>query len=213
MIDVAGIAIKDSGNIEIETKAGLRRIKRVITVVDNSRDRHLGSDETYAMDICLWGESLEDLKPEKGKIICIKNVRISEYKGATQTVASESSCVYYHDVCMKNIETARIIKWYRGHSDSIKEIKNISQRSEIDNTSNIKSDIILPMTQYVNKGTFIGYVNIENIRTDDRSFYPACKFCNKKLTLELNQLFRCATCNKEFEEADYKYILRIRVSD
>ena len=55
---------------------------------------------------------------------------------------------------------------------------------------------LIPMLDLSLKEVFIIYCNLEYIRLNDKSYYPSCEICKRKVEENLDDTFECNRCHK-----------------
>ena len=127
----------------------------------------------------------------------------------------DSSEVHGQKFCMRSKETAKIVRWYKqiGTKDFI--VANISEGSGGGESSknNFGYGYLLPMVDISEKEAFVAFCTVEFIPLNDRSYYPACFTCNKKVEQGLDEKFECIKCDRKYDQPNYKYLVTVKLSD
>ncbi|GAA6006425.1 hypothetical protein JCM11491_004952 [Sporobolomyces phaffii] len=207
--DVLGI-VQDHGQLsEITAKATQKQIKkRELTIADRSN---------YVCRVTLWGKSAESWSEDGPSVVALKGVKVGDFGGRTLSVGGSSTVSIDPD-----IPEAHTLKgWWdtQGHSQSFQSHSNggASAGGSSFRPDQFKtlSDVVVENLGMAEKPDyFSSRATITYIKSDNMS-YPACPAdkCNKKVTNEAENSWRCEKCEQSYEAPQYRYILSLAVND
>lgn len=185
LIDFIG-AVKSIGEVQqiVLKKDGSVTFKRDVVLID----------ETGNVRLTLWG-SKTDAEIEVGDILALNAVSVKEFNGLNLSTLASSEIHRNLD-----IEESHVLKgWYEENGKNIKIIPRIQQES----FSFISE---LQENKFATLFCHVSYLKEDNL------YYNACEDCNRKVTKE-EDIYRCEKCNKEFNDCNARYILRLQVAD
>lgn len=226
--DVIGIVDSVGDLSEIISKASQKPVnKREITLVDDSK---------MSVRLTLWGKTAESYGtpaghpgcgPDDKPVIAFKGVSVSDFGGRSLSMFSSSTMHVNPDIP----EAHSLRGWFdaegaaagaQGQYKSWNTMGlggsgagggadggfNARERKAIGEVK----DLSLGMSDkpdYFNTMATVVYVKGENLT------YPACPSdgCNKKVTEESPQSWRCEKCDRSFEAPQHRYILQANVHD
>lgn len=115
-IDILGIIMKVGQLSSINTRDGLQKEKREITVCDDSE---------YAISVTLWGE-MANMEIQEDILFAMKNTRVGEWNGRSLNGSNSINDFYMNRIDHPNAE--KVMKWYRQMSpeDLQLRLKNLS---------------------------------------------------------------------------------------
>ncbi|GAA5987161.1 hypothetical protein JCM11641_002150 [Rhodosporidiobolus odoratus] len=208
--DVLGL-VTDHGQVtEITAKATQKQIKkRELTIVDRSQ---------YSVRVTLWGRQAEGWNEGEGGIVALKGVKVGDFGGRSLSVSGSSTVAVDPDIQ----EAHELRGWYdtTGHSTSF--VSHTSAGGGGASAPVPKSDSFKTLQSVVDENLgmnekpdyFSTRATITYIKSDNLS-YPACPTdkCNKKMSMEGENVWRCEKCEMTYEAPQYRYILSMCVND
>ncbi|GAA5921776.1 hypothetical protein JCM1841_001858 [Sporobolomyces salmonicolor] len=206
--DVLGV-VQDNGQLsEITAKATQKQIKkRELTIVDRSQ---------YSCRVTLWGRQAETWQDVDGGIIALKGVKVGDFGGRSLSVGGSATIVIDPDI----EEAHQLRGWYdtQGQNQSFAAHSN----SMASGGGSFKPDAFKTLRDVVDENLgmsdkpdfFATRATITYIKGDNMS-YPACPTdrCNKKMSQEGDDLWRCEKCEMTYPAPQYRYILSLAVND
>lgn len=212
-IDFIGVIHEDRGIKEINTKSGAVRHVRTLILVDDSKITEPEAEGVAAIELNIWGDSSDRYQFPKGEVIGVKRCRTSLYRGGTRLNASEEDEIYFRKDLKSFKECFRLFNWYK-KAANLEMLNNISSTGDSGNNSSKVPNLLLTEALEREEPIFYSRANVEMIRTDDKSVYPSCPTCSKKLIQELtNEKWRCEKCDSYYDNPTYVYILLFCISD
>ena len=215
IVDLVGIVIRDEGTREIQTKNGERKIRNLV-VIDNSRKEEMEEGESVAVNVNIWGEEPENLPIQENNLIIIKRCRTSEFRGGTNLNCSETDEFYFLKDVRKIKELILVARWFKdfskNHPDFENNVINISTSGEESSGSSLPTKLLI-QGLYEDSELFYCYGHIEIVRCDDKSVYPACPDCKKKVEKTLEEDWHCEKCCKDFKSPNFTYILSFKFTE
>lgn len=217
--DVIGV-VDEIGDVnEIISKASQKAItKRELTLVDQSG---------MSVRLTLWGKTAESFDGSLNKpIIAFKGVKVGDFGGRSLSMFSSSTMMVDPDIP----EAHGLRGWYDNEGNqttgNFKTYANAglgglgagaggpagANKTER-RTIIAAKDQGLGMTgdkpDYFNLRATVIYIKQENL------YYPACpsQGCNKKVTQEDDNAWRCEKCDATYPAPEYRYIVAVNVAD
>jgi replication factor A1 len=228
--DVIGIVESVGDLSEIISKASQKPIpKRELTVVDHSG---------MAVKLTLWGKTAEAYGTPSGHVGCgvdekpviaFKGVSVSDFGGRSLSMFSSSTMTVNPDIP----EAHGLRGWFDSEGQALSEKNDWKNFSSAglggtgmgfggDFTSDLKERRTIGQVRDQNLGMstddkpdFFTMRGIVVHLKQDNMYYPACASdgCNKKVTLEGNNSWRCEKCDRSFEAPEYRYIISANIQD
>lgn len=220
------IGILDSyGDVsEIISKASQRPVsKRELTLVDQS---------TRSVRVTLWGKSAESFPTHAGvdekPVLAFKGVRVGDFGGRSLSALSSSSMMVNPDIP----EAHGLRGWY-DNDGARAEFKPFTSGSGAGGlgqlggggagagaggNANERRTIAQVKDETAELGDKPLYFNVRAtilFVKQDNLWYTACAGdgCNKKVTQQVDGLWRCEKCDRSYEAPEYRYILSLNVAD
>ena len=112
-------------------------------------------------------------------------------------------------------ECFRLFNWYKkANTENLHNISSIEGMGiNGSKTSNIPNLLICEALER-GEPLFYTRATVEMIKTDERSVYPSCPTCSKKLVQEIsNDKWRCEKCDNFYDHPTYVFILTFYASD
>ncbi|KAF8476944.1 hypothetical protein BDZ91DRAFT_687929 [Kalaharituber pfeilii] len=208
MVDVIGI-LREVGDVTkiLSPKTNKEHKKREIVIADTSE---------YAVKLALWEANAQNFDAPLESVIAFKGVKVSDFNGCSLSMTMSSSMTIEPDID----DAYKLKGWYdaQGRSETFKShqalsgIGHASGRPE--NFKNLEQVVQEKLGQgevadyYSTKATIV-YIK------QDSFAYPAClsKECNKKVTQDGDDQWRCERCNVVHPRPQYRYIITISVND
>ena len=213
-IDFLGVYIEDEGTRTVSTRNGEKQI-RTMLFADKSEHEDLQEGKVAGISVAMWGENPDAIEFKNGFVYAIKRCRVSEFRNCKNINANDTDEIFGIKE-LKDVQDAKqLFSWFRNNykganKPDIKEcIQNFSSSSG-------QSDLITTtIAQAINDEleAFAVCGTIEYIRTDDKSCYPACPDCKKKMTEDMSNGWECDKCSKTFETPIYSYLLSFKFTD
>ncbi|CCF49608.1 hypothetical protein NDA11_004405 [Ustilago hordei] len=216
--DVIGVLDSYGELSEIVSKASQRPVqKRELTLVDQGGK---------SVRLTLWGKNAETFPNNAGvdekPVIAFKGVKVGDFGGRSLSMFSSSTMLINPDITESHV----LRGWYdndgaRAQFEAFSNAGvgggalgaagaggNMAERRTI---AQVK-DENLGMTEkpdYFNIRATVVYIKQENL------YYTACPSdgCNKKVTLDHENNWRCEKCDRSYEAPEYRYILSTNVAD
>ena len=205
IINITGIIIDLRDRQEISTKTGVQRSLRRVSIGDSSE---------HQIELTLWGQ-FSEIEMEKGNIIEVVSVRISEYNGTRNLNSIEGSKIRINpndnllykkltDLSKKEVEFHKLSS---DNSNTAQVTANLMKIADIKKLLDETLDDNLPVVRI--KGVIVG------INHSDRFYYPGCpdQKCRKKAFKEDEEKWTCNKCHATFEKPAYYYTLNLRLQD
>lgn len=205
IINITGIIIDLRDRQEISTKTGVQRSLRRVSIGDSSE---------HQIELTLWGQ-FSEIEMEKGNIIEVVSVRISEYNGTRNLNSIEGSKIRINpndnllykkltDLSKKEVEFHKLSS---DSSNTAQVTANLMKIADIKKLLDETLDDNLPVVRI--KGVIVG------INHSDRFYYPGCpdQKCRKKAFKEDEEKWTCNKCHATFEKPAYYYTLNLRLQD
>ncbi|KAF9216407.1 Replication factor A protein 1 [Podila verticillata] len=207
-VDVIAI-IKEVGEFtnNISQKTNKPLLKRDLTLVDASG---------MSTRLTLWGATAESFNPGSANpVIAFKGVSVSNYGGKSLNAFGGSTFKLNPEIN----EAFELRGWFdqQGHNTNFQshtsdfKAGGTAPRMTVDEFT-VAAANLNPNEQL----NFEVKASIVMMAKAETTFhYPACptKGCNKKVTEDMNQQWRCEKCNQSFPEPDYRYVMRANIGD
>ncbi|CAO1612768.1 unnamed protein product [Parajaminaea phylloscopi] len=217
--DVIGI-VDDIGDVnEIISKASQKAItKRELTLVDQSG---------MSVRLTLWGKTAEQFDSNLQKpVIAFKGVKVGDFGGRSLSMFSSSTMMVDPDIP----EAHGLRGWYDSEGNqaagNFKTFaasglgglgagaggaagSNKTERRTIAQAKDQGLGMNGEKPDYFNLRATVIYIKQENL------YYPACpsQGCNKKVTMEDTNSWRCEKCDATYPAPEYRYIVAANVAD
>ena len=216
--DVIGILDSYGELSEIVSKASQRPVqKRELTLVDQGN---------RSVRLTLWGKNAETFPNNAGvdekPVIAFKGVKVGDFGGRSLSMFASSTMLINPDITeshvlrgwfdndgahaqfqpFTNAGAGGAVAGAAGVGTNMNERRSIAQVKDENLGMGEKPD-------YFNiRGTVV-YIKQENL------YYTACPSadCNKKVTLDHDNNWRCEKCDRSYEAPEYRYILSTNVAD
>lgn len=207
IIDVLGVVHSSGELTEFTSKKGNQMVKRDVTLVDASGT---------SVRLTLWGKVAQTFKEEeKGKVIAAKEARVSDFNGKSLSLGFNGQVIY-----QPNLPEAYTLQgWYQNNANN-GQFKNVTSGSSDLNLGS--SDKKIELRDVEEKGIgmnepefFVSKIHIISIPADRDPYYPACtqEGCQKKVTLETDNTWRCEKCQISIPSPNYRYVMSLVVTD
>lgn len=209
--DVIGI-IKEAGDLgSITTKTTQKQLsKRDITLLDTSG---------CSIRVTLWGAQAEQFHDAGNyPIMAIRGARVSDYNGRTLSTLSSSTIVMNPDMR----EAHELRGWFDAqgiHQESRSISMAASMGGGLASAKDDRKTISQIKDDHLGQGDkpdfFSLPATIVYIKSDATVSYTACPTdgCNKKVTEEGPNMWRCEKCSRVYDRCDHRYILSLQVAD
>ncbi|TNV82843.1 hypothetical protein FGO68_gene14201 [Halteria grandinella] len=227
IVDVVGVILYVSNDQEINTKAGIQKRKRMISICDETG---------LYIQVCSWQSACDRLNLEPGKhVIAIKGARVVNNYGKQLNLGDDA----YFTIDPPMARTRELLQWFqKSRQEDIKSInkeKNSerefgsigSQGTHASQQGQVR--LIGEMIESLNQsrmgstgGGFLSGQYILNcyttyIRNDEKVFYNACPIesCRKKVQEERGQQvqYKCESCGKVYDTCVPTYMLSAKIAD
>ncbi|CDU25683.1 probable replication factor-A protein 1 [Sporisorium scitamineum] len=217
--DVIGILDSYGELSEIVSKASQRPVqKRELTLVDQGN---------RSVRLTLWGKNAETFPNNAGvdekPVIAFKGVKVGDFGGRSLSMFSSSTMLINPDITESHV----LRGWYDndgahaqfqpftnagvgggalgaagGAGGNMAERRSIAQVKDENLGTSEKPD-------YFNVRATVVYIKQENL------YYTACPSdgCNKKVSLDHENNWRCEKCDRSYPTPEYRYILSTNVAD
>lgn len=158
---------------------------------------------------------MDDLPIKEGELLAIKRCRISEFRGALGINCNASDEMYTTQELLKIKECWKIMKWYKSEfSKGDITVVNISEEGDGQKADNNIPTMTLHQGVMTNADIFFVHANLFTVVGSERSVYPSCPNCKKKMTSELgDNAWSCVKCDKNYDNPVYRYIINFQISD
>ncbi|GAA5900278.1 replication factor A subunit protein RFA1 [Sporobolomyces salmoneus] len=209
-VDVLGV-VQDHGQLsEITAKATQKQIKkRELTIADRSN---------FSCRVTLWGKSAENWNEEGPTVVALKGVKVGDFGGRTLSVGGASTVSIDPD-----IPEAHLLRgWWDTQGQSQSFQSHSTGGAAAGGSSSFRQDTFKTLSDVVGENLgmnekpdfFSSRATITYIKSDPMS-YPACPAdkCNKKVSHEGENSWRCEKCDQSYEAPQYRYILSLAVND
>ncbi|CDW72882.1 replication protein a 70 kda dna-binding [Stylonychia lemnae] len=222
-VDVIAVIHQVSQGVDIQTKSGLQKTKKMITIADESK---------LSVQICIWSDNQRVYnmitEDSVGQIITIKGAKVVDFNYKQLTLNEEAIAILDID----HPRADQLNEWYRNLLNK-EIIKNITTKIEKENNSNQRqndnfrmiSEVIDHLNQanqmkpsYLAGGQQQGFFwincHISYIKNDDKIYYLACpeENCRKKVIEEQN-VYRCESCCKSYDNCVPTYMVLAKIQD
>ncbi|KAK4705716.1 replication factor A1, partial [Phenoliferia sp. Uapishka_3] len=208
--DVLGIVVENGDLGEITTKATQKQLKkREVTIADRSG---------YQVRVTLWGKSAESWEDSDHGVVAIKGARVGDFGGRTLSMGGGSTMSTDPDIP----EAHELRGWYDTEGNS-KQFVGYSgagssgsggpmKKEDFRTLESVKEDESLGQGEkpdFFNARATVILIKSENLS------YPACpsEKCNKKVSMEGNDQWRCEKCDHVYAAPEYRYIMQMCISD
>ncbi|KAM0753641.1 replication factor A 1, rfa1 [Meredithblackwellia eburnea MCA 4105] len=206
-VDVLGIVTENGTLAEITTKAAKQLKKRDLTIADRSG---------FNCRLTLWGKTAENWQDTDNGVFAFKGVRVGDFNGRTLSMGGGATVVANPD-----IPEAHDLKGWYDVEGSGKTFASHSggaisggsfKKEDFKTLDEVKNDDSLGMSEkpdfFAARATII-LIKAENM------WYPACpsQGCNKKVSMESDDQWRCEKCDRVYEGPEYRYIMSMCVGD
>ncbi|SNX84757.1 probable Replication factor-A protein 1 [Melanopsichium pennsylvanicum] len=216
--DVIGVLDSYGELSEIVSKASQRPVqKRELTLVDQGNK---------SVRLTLWGKNAETFPNNAGvdekPVIAFKGVKVGDFGGRSLSMFSSSTMLINPDITESHV----LRGWYDndgahvqfqpftnagvnggamgagGAGGNMAERRTIAQVKDENLGMSEKPD-------YFNVRATVVYIKQENL------YYTACPSdgCNKKVSIDHENNWRCEKCDRSYEAPEYRYILSTNVAD
>ncbi|KAF0988305.1 hypothetical protein HZS_5032 [Henneguya salminicola] len=209
LIDLIAVIIEVGPSALINSKAGARQLcKRELTISDES---------LISISLTLWGEDADSEKfTDVGTVLAIKAAKVSEFHGRTLSTISSTVMEKNPDVP----QTRKLDEWYRNLPSDTKftPISDSFPSSTFGNSESslkVLHEISSMQNICMDKGEIIQVVAmLEQLRADN-IIYKACPTpnCNKKLSEEGSNSYRCEKCNRSFNTYSPRLLCNAKIVD
>ncbi|GAA5947290.1 hypothetical protein JCM3765_001610 [Sporobolomyces pararoseus] len=210
-VDVLGVVQEHGQLSEITAKATQKQIKkRELLIADRSN---------FSCRVTLWGKNAENWNEDGPVIVGLKGVKVGDFGGRTLSVGGSSTIAIDPDVPEAHTlrgwwETQGQNQAFQSHSAGGGAAAGGSSSFRPDSFKTL-SDVVgdnLGMSE--KPDYFSSRATITYIKSDNMS-YPACpaEKCNKKVSMEGNDQWRCDKCDQVYAAPQYRYILSFAVND
>ncbi|SJX62214.1 probable replication factor-A protein 1 [Sporisorium reilianum f. sp. reilianum] len=191
--DVIGILDSYGELSEIVSKASQRPVqKRELTLVDQGN---------RSVRLTLWGKNAETFPNNAGvdekPVIAFKGVKVGDFGGRSLSMFSSSTMLINPD-----ITESHVLRGWFDNDGAHAERRTIVQVKDENLGMSEKPD-------YFNVRATVVYIKQENL------YYTACPSdgCNKKVSLDHENNWRCEKCDRSYPQPEYRYILSTNVAD
>lgn len=216
--DVIGVVDSIGESNEIISKASQKPITK--------RELNMADQSGMSVKLTLWGKTAETFDASLDKpIIAFKGVKVSDFGGRSLSMFSSSTMMINPDIP----EAHGLRGWYdnegAGTAGNFKTFagsglgglgtgggnagSNMAERRTIAQAKEEGLGMSGEKPDYFNMRATVVYIKQENLS------YPACpsQNCNKKVTMEDENSWRCEKCDATYPAPEYRYILAANVSD
>ncbi|KAI5476412.1 replication factor A1 [Pseudohyphozyma bogoriensis] len=205
--DVLGI-VTDNGQLgEVTGKVSQKTTKkRDLTIADRSG---------YQCRVTLWGRQAEMWQDSDYGVYAFKGAKVGDFGGRTLSMGGQSTIAADPDIP----EAHELVGWYQTEGS---QTSFLSHSNGGGGAGSFKSDVVKTISQIDEDGLGLGEkpdffstrATVILIRPENM-WYPACpsEGCNKKISMESEDRWKCEKCDKYYEGPQYRYILGMCVSD
>lgn len=208
-IDVIGV-VQNCGELSsITVKSTQTSLsKRDVTLLDTSM---------YSVKVTLWGIQAEQANYTDNPVLAIKSARVSDFNGKGLSTVNNSVITTNPDIP----ESFELCGWYSTNGSNLQitplsamsgAVSNVGMTDVRKFVSQIKSEQ-LGLSEKADYYSMLA--SIVYMKTDGNISYPACpsEGCNKKVTSEGPNQYRCEKCQKVYDTCDHRYIFSMNVGD
>ena len=212
MVDICA-GIIDTGEVSeiLSKKTNKLMKKRSLRLIDSSNS---------IVELTLWNDDAMSHifdYPSLPIMLLGKGLRTSNFNGVTLTSDRNSSQLLYNP----DLPETKQLKVWLGKNQGMAAARCLSIRASVGAAERVYrsfAEIKMESETGEKEESYLISGCIGFIRKDDPSFmfYQSCgntEKCKKKVIKENNGLYRCESCQDNFERCDFKYILSIKMQD
>jgi replication factor A1 len=207
-VDVIGV-LKDVEEVtQITSKSTQKPYdKRELTLVD---------DTGYSVRVTVWGKVATSFDAAPDTVVAFKGTKVGDFGGRSLSLLSSGTMTVDPDIP----EAHRLKGWYdsSGRNDSFATHSNLAsagaatgRKEDLKTISQVKEEGLGmgDQTDYFTVKATVVHIKQENF------CYPAClnQGCNKKVTNDMGDGWRCEKCNQTHPRPEYRYVMSLSVND
>lgn len=224
IIDFVGVLVSVGACVDIQTRSGEIKTKRVITIAD---------DSGLTIECCVWAKvahSFDGIE-EADPVIALKGCRITDFQGISLQMDQEATYELNPD-----IPAAKELRaWFKSADKAALRPLNQGRQNDALNSKMDKSRLIAEMNDMfssdpaimhqlqqqssgANYFTISGHITF--VKNDEKAYYLACpnEDCRRKVqendgTVDTQNRYRCDSCNRGFDECQPTYMLLAKIAD
>ncbi|KAJ8267219.1 hypothetical protein GJAV_G00139920 [Gymnothorax javanicus] len=207
IVDVIGVCKSTEEVTRITTKTSREISKRAISLMDASGKM---------VTMTLWGEEAEKFDGSGQPILAVKGARLSDFGGRSLSALFSSTVMINPDIP----EAYKLRGWYdkEGHAldgQSLTEMRAGGGGGGGNTNWKMLSDVKSEHLGHGEKADYFSCVATIVYLRKENCLYQACpsQDCNKKVVDQLNGMYRCEKCDREFPNFKYRLILSANIAD
>lgn len=192
-VDVIGIINEISETSSLFISSNQKNIlKRDLAIIDETNS---------LMNVTLWGSKATEIsKNDLYQVVLIKDAIVKNFVQFNLSVGGSSTLLVN-----PNITGVCVLKkWFQNE-------RNCNETSKI--ATNKACLSFLNEHIFSDKPIFIESKAIIITTPQEKCMYESCFNCNMKVIYHNNDTFKCEKCNKNYEKAEWKYVMNIQISD
>lgn len=205
----------------------INRVDDASQIVSKSTQKPYTKREIYLVDrsqqsvrLTLWGKLAENYDHTNDPVIAFKGVKVGDFGGRSLSMVGASTLFVNPDIP----EAHTLRGWYdqSGHNESFNSFNNsVPTTINNDNASVIKNepktlDQVKQSTLGLNESGkpdyWSGKATVTYIKKENLA-YPACPNDMKKVTVDMNDKWKCEKCDSTFDAPDWRYIITCNATD
>ncbi|KAL0994830.1 hypothetical protein UPYG_G00127700 [Umbra pygmaea] len=204
VIDVIGVCRSVEDVAHVTTKASRELLKRTIHLIDSSAN---------VVTLTLWGEEAESFDGSCQPVVVVKGARVSDFGGRSLSTVFSSTVMVNPDIP----EAHQLRGWFdkEGYALAGKSLTEFRPGAGGANTCwKTLRDVTTEQLGHGDKAEYYSCV-ATILFCRQNCLYKACPTpdCKKKVMDNLNGLFRCEKCNKEFPNYKHCLMLSANIAD
>eukprot|EP00347_Sterkiella_histriomuscorum_P004608 403359819 len=217
VVDIIAVIINPGNLIELQTKAGQNKVKRLITIAD---------DSYMSVNVCFWTESASKFDLLEGNhVVALRGVRVVDFQGKQLNFGDDAQMIKDFD----HPRTYQLKKWFENlnSNDIIRSINKSDKESPKKASNKDSTQLVAELLEQLNLNEpeqnsyaksnkfFTINCNIAYIRNDDKVLYLACpeETCNRKVIEEQPNVYKCEFCNRTYDRCVPTYMLMVKLQD
>ncbi|KAK0638749.1 hypothetical protein B0T16DRAFT_394607 [Cercophora newfieldiana] len=181
--------------------------KRELTLVD---------DTGYQVRVTIWGKTATSFDAAPESVVAFKGTKVGDFGGRSLSLLSSGTMTVDPDIP----EAHRLKGWYdsSGRNDSFASHSNLASTSAATGRKEDLKTISQVKDEGLGMGDQTDYFTVKAtiVHIKQETFaYPSClnQGCNKKVTNDMGDGWRCEKCNQTHERPEYRYVMSLSVND
>ena len=201
----------------------LKDVEEVTQIVSKStqkpydkRELTLCDDTGYSVRVTIWGKTATSFDAAPESVVAFKGTKVGDFGGRSLSLLSSGTMTVDPDIP----EAHRLKGWYdsSGRNDSFATHSNLASAG----TASGRKEDVKVISQVKDEGLGMGeatdYFTVKAtvVHIKQETFaYPSClnQGCNKKVTNDMGDGWRCEKCNQTHERPEYRYVMSLSVND